>query len=172
MRLGPLSRLFSSVSQVYKFISTTRMPSETISSYGSWSVELASSRLAYYPTLIELHQVPALWFVLCLFCLLLAEAGCRVAEALHTSFTWTYLYRLTVRHYGDIDIIIVHHWTLGLSAIFNGFIGATVQVCIHPSCDDSLNNLSVRRPGSRTGFMCCRSISRYPSCPGQALLCR
>lgn len=56
-------------------------------------------------------MVPALW----------------VAEALHTSFTWTYLYRLTVRHYGDIDIIIVHHWTLGLSAIFNGFIGATVQ---------------------------------------------
>ncbi|KAL0959315.1 hypothetical protein HGRIS_014577 [Hohenbuehelia grisea] len=48
-------------------------------------------------------------------------------EALHTIFAWVYLYRLTVTFYGQPQMLTVAHWTLNISAAFDGIIGAIVQ---------------------------------------------
>lgn len=39
-----------------------------------------------------------------------------------------YLYRLTVTYYGDVEVIGQGHWTLNTSALFDGLVGALVQV--------------------------------------------
>jgi len=48
-------------------------------------------------------------------------------EALHTIFAWIYLYRLTVTFYGRPAVLGEAHWTLNISAAFDGIIGGIVQ---------------------------------------------
>ncbi|KAJ7234415.1 hypothetical protein C8J57DRAFT_1479939 [Mycena rebaudengoi] len=52
----------------------------------------------------------------------------RILESLHTIFVWIYLYRLTVTFYGIPAALGEIHWSLETSSLFDGIIGAAVQM--------------------------------------------
>ncbi|KAJ6579512.1 hypothetical protein DFH09DRAFT_913071 [Mycena vulgaris] len=49
-------------------------------------------------------------------------------QSLHTIFAWVYLYRLSVTFYGVSTALGETHWSLDISALFDGIIGAIVQM--------------------------------------------
>ncbi|KAJ7134455.1 hypothetical protein C8R44DRAFT_770513 [Mycena epipterygia] len=51
-----------------------------------------------------------------------------ILESLHTIFAWIYLYRLTVTFYGIPAALNEAHWSLDTSSLFDGIIGAIVQM--------------------------------------------
>ncbi|KAJ7132477.1 hypothetical protein C8R44DRAFT_774091 [Mycena epipterygia] len=51
-----------------------------------------------------------------------------IMESLHTIFSWMYIYRLTVTFYGVPAELGVVQWTLSASSLFDGLIGAIVQM--------------------------------------------
>jgi len=51
-----------------------------------------------------------------------------ILESLHTIFAWIYIYRLTVTFYGIPAALGEAHWTLDTSSLFDGIIGACVQM--------------------------------------------
>ncbi|KAJ7146032.1 hypothetical protein C8R44DRAFT_863849 [Mycena epipterygia] len=51
-----------------------------------------------------------------------------ILESLHTIFAWIYIYRLTVTFYGVPAALGEAHWTLDTSSLFDGIIGACVQM--------------------------------------------
>ncbi|KAH7914161.1 hypothetical protein BJ138DRAFT_1144516 [Hygrophoropsis aurantiaca] len=57
----------------------------------------------------------------------LLVASIWVLESFHTIFLWVYLYRLTVTYYGVSAVLASTTWSLDVSALFDGVIGATVQ---------------------------------------------
>ncbi|KAJ7112915.1 hypothetical protein C8R44DRAFT_233603 [Mycena epipterygia] len=51
-----------------------------------------------------------------------------ILESLHTIFAWAYIYRLTVTFYGVPAALAADEWTLSASSLFDGIIGAIVQM--------------------------------------------
>ncbi|KAJ7764863.1 hypothetical protein B0H16DRAFT_1525989 [Mycena metata] len=51
-----------------------------------------------------------------------------ILESFHTVFAWIYIYRLTVTFYGVPEIITAQQWSLSASSLFDGIIGAIVQM--------------------------------------------
>lgn len=75
----------------------------------------------------------------------------RILESLHTVFAWAYIYRLTVTFYGIPAALSADVWTLSASSLFDGVIGAIVQVGISVHWRSSLGSqptdvLRVPRP--------------------------
>ncbi|KAF7980263.1 hypothetical protein HWV62_39009 [Athelia sp. TMB] len=55
------------------------------------------------------------------------NAGPRAIETVQTMTQVSYIYSLTVTNYGDIALVSQGHWSLNISALFDGLTGALVQ---------------------------------------------